>query len=821
MKKLQLLKTVLLLCALIVGSGNLWAATYVKVTSNSQLVSGDVYIIAKSDAIATAYSSGSLTTTATGFTESTGTITTSTASPLEFTLGTQSSNYTLTYTDGVNTKYLGYNSSTNFRNSASDASATNEQWTIAYNETYSCYTIVNVQTTTRFIGTGTNVFKPYASMSSNAPATLYKKQVGLNVETPTFSPAAGTYIGTQSVSISCATDGAIIYYTTDGSEPTTSSAVYSSAISVSSTSTIKVLAKKAGLTDATASAAYTILATPSPNPVSVNSNYYTLVTDASSLADGDAILIVSGDKALGTTQNTNNRASADVTVVSSAIDAPGALVQKLILVKQGAYYFFYTGASGYLYAAHSSNNYLRTEETADGNAAATISIAGGGEATILFQGSNTRNYIRFNTPNFSCYASGSSTGTAVSIYKEVTKPAGVKKAAEFAFPKATYYNAKDVEAFIAPTLSKAAEYDGTVVYSSSVTSVAEVNSSTGAVTIKSAGTTVITAAADATANFYEDETSYTLNVYEVEDGVFDFSLGNYLSAAEPGTDNMNTEETTWTAGNVTLDVAGRNIWYNGGELRLYKTIGVNAAGNITLSVSGEYYITKIVLAGGNNLSLTSGGGSKTGTTWTGKSKSVKFTHSDENTITLSKITVYYSPETYNVTMGADEWMTYCNPNAAVQFAGVKAYVVSAVGADVTLTSVDEVPVNTPVVLNGTAGTKTFTVIESAGAVSNQLKYSTGYTTGDGSTIYALAKKSGVVGFYLVKSGVTVPAGKAYLKVESGDAREFIGFGDTTGIGEVRGKMSDVRAEYYNLAGQRVAQPTKGLYIVNGKKVIIK
>ena len=46
-------------------------------------------------------------------------------------------------------------------------------------------------------------------------------------------------------------------------------------------------------------------------------------------------------------------------------------------------------------------------------------------------------------------------------------------------------------------------------------------------------------------------------------------------------------------------------------------------------------------------------------------------------------------------------------------------------------------------------------------------------------------------------------------------------GNTTGVNDVRSKMDDVRGEYYNLAGQRVAQPTKGIYISNGKKVIVK
>ena len=104
MKKNFLRKIVLLLCALIVGSNCLWAATYVKVTSSSDLVSGDVYIIATSSAVATGFSSNFLTTTSSGFTESSGTITTTTATPMEFTLGVVGDNYTLKN----GTFYLGY-----------------------------------------------------------------------------------------------------------------------------------------------------------------------------------------------------------------------------------------------------------------------------------------------------------------------------------------------------------------------------------------------------------------------------------------------------------------------------------------------------------------------------------------------------------------------------------------------------------------------------------------------------------------------------------------------------------------------------------------
>ena len=64
--------------------------------------------------------------------------------------------------------------------------------------------------------------------------------------TPTFSPAAGTYTQAQNVSISCATEGATIYYTTNGDTPTTNSAVYTEAISVSSNMTIKAMATAEG-----------------------------------------------------------------------------------------------------------------------------------------------------------------------------------------------------------------------------------------------------------------------------------------------------------------------------------------------------------------------------------------------------------------------------------------------------------------------------------------------------------------------------------------------------------------------------------------------
>ena len=79
------------------------------------------------------------------------------------------------------------------------------------------------------------------------------------VATASFSPIAGSYVGSQSVTVSSATSGATFYYSTNGSTPTRSSTLYSGPITVAASETIKVLAVKANYSDsAIASAAYVI-----------------------------------------------------------------------------------------------------------------------------------------------------------------------------------------------------------------------------------------------------------------------------------------------------------------------------------------------------------------------------------------------------------------------------------------------------------------------------------------------------------------------------------------------------------------------------------
>ena len=78
-------------------------------------------------------------------------------------------------------------------------------------------------------------------------------------------------------------------------------------------------------------------------------------------------------------------------------------------------------------------------------------------------------------------------------------------------------------------------------------------------------------------------------------------------------------------------------------------------------------------------------------------------------------------------------------------------------------------------------------------------------------------------YHAANANNTLKPFRAYLKNNGANAHElnFTVDGETTSVADVRGQIEDGRCEYFNLAGQRVAQPAKGLYIVNGKKVVIK
>ncbi|MBR4704037.1 MAG: hypothetical protein IKP02_00355 [Paludibacteraceae bacterium] len=158
---------------------------------------------------------------------------------------------------------------------------------------------------------------------------------------------------------------------------------------------------------------------------------FDLVTDVNDLADGDEIIILNEDNevALSTTQNSGNRSGigsgasiwtisgTTVTVISPSVQvltiSPGDI--------ESSYWQFYTG-SGYLYAAASGSNQLKTQNTNNVNGEWEININSSGVASIVATGSSNRNVMQMNpnsgNPIFACYSTASQTD--LRIYRKVS-----------------------------------------------------------------------------------------------------------------------------------------------------------------------------------------------------------------------------------------------------------------------------------------------------------------------------------------------------------------------------------------------------------------
>ena len=133
-----------------------------------------------------------------------------------------------------------------------------------------------------------------------------------------------------------------------------------------------------------------------------------------------------------------------------------------------------------------------------------------------------------------------------------------------------------------------------------------------------------------------------------------------------------------------------------------------------------------------------------------------------------------------------------------------------------------IPAKTGILVKAPAGNCDFVVTSEAGKdlTNNDLKAATKDETSNGTTYFALTKIGDKVGFALVENGVVIPAGKAYLEVPAATAAKFFSLdGEATGINSVKTAKAD--GAYYTLEGVKTTKPVKGLYIHNGKKIVVK
>ena len=172
----------------------------------------------------------------------------------------------------------------------------------------------------------------------------------------------------------------------------------------------------------------------------------------------------------------------------------------------------------------------------------------------------------------------------------------------------------------------------------------------------------------------------------------------------------------------------------------------------------------------------------------------------------------------------NDYATMVIPFAAAVPSDVEAYEITGNNGDKLTTSlVESVAANKPVMLKGN-GTFDFVAENAAIAATTNAAQNNGLLNGvyantavPTENTYVLQKQVEDVNFYKAISGLTVNPFRAYLTTAvAGAARLTFDFNEATGIKTVK---TTEGTEVYNLQGVRVANPTKGLYIVNGKKVI--
>ena len=180
----------------------------------------------------------------------------------------------------------------------------------------------------------------------------------------------------------------------------------------------------------------------------------------------------------------------------------------------------------------------------------------------------------------------------------------------------------------------------------------------------------------------------------------------------------------------------------------------------------------------------------------------------------------------NITLngGRQKWASYYAAEDLAVPAGAKAYRVTAHDASsVTVEEVDYIQANTGVLLNAAAAVEG-TALEVAASTG------TSYTSELSGTVAAGSMTTGTNyilynGAFVLAEGTSLAANRCYLPVAAGGARELqIVFADeSTGISRITTDLSEVEGAWYTVDGRKLqGKPTvKGLYIVNGKKVVVK
>ena len=375
------------------------------------------------------------------------------------------------------------------------------------------------------------------------------------------------------------------------------------------------------------------------------------------------------------------------------------------------------------------------------------------------------------------------------------------------------YNIGDTNADITVTMD--ADYDGTLSATSTDSDIADLVSNTIVVITDAIGSATVTITAPETEYYEAEELEVTINITDpnANDGTIDkpYTVTDVLNGDASG-----------NAKYVTGYIVGS--YSDNGLLTGTSMVNSNWAIAATDNASAKEYIIPVQIASAN------------------QSNWGVLTHKDlvgAKVLIKGNITSYFTKKTgvknlseieakQSVEISTAGYATLCSTNAMdfSNVTGITANTASVNGSTVTLTPVEQVPANAGVVLRGTAGTYYVPVTTETvdDLTNNELvgitEETTVNATADGKNNYILSNEDSGVGFYKA-SGAKLRAYRAYLSTSvTVSVKEFLGFAETDGIATVS-TATENEGTWYNLAGQRIARPTHGLYIMNGRKVLVK
>lgn len=610
------------------------------------------------------------------------------------------------------------------------------------------------------------------------------ESAGSGPSAPTFSLAEGTYWTKQTLELTTTVEGGKILYTTDETDPTKSGTAneYSGPIQILETTTVKACVKVGEENfSAVAERKYTIV----PSIANTPEKAYTTAeaidlidkTSAEQLAAEDQKVYVKG-----TVSKVDSYNSGSITYwlddntfeVYSGKRLDGANFDAMSDVEVGASVVVYGNVKKYGTTYEFDKNSSLVEYNR--NTLSSISISGdpnrvtyeegesfdwtGLTVTAIFTGENTVDVTNSTTWTVEpdVLTMETTSVTVTATYKDKVATKDIPVSVSKALPKVTIDLSKD-ETTTATTEKLEWVLDDIVV-----NSIRENSSNTAA------------------NNYYPGKSNSSTRFYK--NNSFNVIPAPFVCI----------KEITYTA--TTQDYA--------------KALANSKWTNATASVDSK---TVTIVPGDGTKPITATIGGTTGAT----------------SIVVSYVTVDHAEIALGAQDGEDYYATFSNKNA-VEFVDATVYTVNVIGTALKLNEVTskQVPANTGVLVKSSTNTVSVKTIKTASDISsvNLLKPASEEMTGT-YTFYKLAyddyaAKTGL-GFYLGADDggkFTVKAGTAYLAVPNAvSVKGFLLDGTPTAIEGVEAENNtDV---IYNLSGQRVQKAQRGLYIVNGKKLMVK